>query len=60
MLPPPAHLAAHRWLHAVPRTPPAGVPPAEGAIAVAGDWCLGRDAAAAAASGRAAAAILLA
>jgi hypothetical protein len=58
--PSPAHLAAHRWRHAVPRTRPAGLPPAEGGIAVAGDWCLGRDAAAAVASGRAAAGLLLA
>ena len=57
---PPSHLAAHRWRHAVPRTRPAGLPPAEGGIAVAGDWCLGRDAAAAVRSGRAAAELLLA
>jgi predicted NAD/FAD-dependent oxidoreductase len=57
---PPSHLAAHRWRYAVPRTHLAGVQPPEGAIAVAGDWCLGRDAAAAVRSGRAAAELLLA
>jgi predicted NAD/FAD-dependent oxidoreductase len=59
-LPAPAHAAAHRWRYAVPATPLGDRVLARGPVVVAGDWCGGTDAGAARASGRAAAAVVLA
>lgn len=57
---PTARLAvAHRWRYAVPRTPLAEPFLRDGRYAVAGDWCGGRDVAAARRSGRALAAALI-
>lgn len=58
-LPPPDHLAAHRWRYARPATPLTAPFLRNGTLLAAGDWCGGADAAAAIASGRAAADALL-
>ncbi len=55
-LPPPVHLAAHRWRYARPLTPLAEPFLRSGTLLAAGDWCGGTDAGAALRSGRAAAA----
>lgn len=58
-IPPPLHLAAHRWRYSRPATPLDERFLREGTLLAAGDWCGGTTAGAAIRSGRAAAASLI-